>query len=175
MSSFIRPEAKSALWRWREVIAGTALGMLGLTWALGPGGLLGYLGIAMALGGLALLAIGVQRGLFRGRSGGVGSVDVDEGQVTYFGPLTGGAVALRDLTELALIRSRQTPHWRLTAPEVEVFIPVNADGSDALFDAFTALPDLKVQRMLAALSDQSEQDIVIWRRSAVRDATDWLH
>ena len=102
-------------------------------------------------------------------------MDVDEGQVTYFGPLTGGAVALCDLEELALIRSRQTPHWRLSTSDADLYIPVNANDTEALFDAFTVLPGLKVQRMLSALQGTTAQDIVIWTRGPVRPSTLCLH
>lgn len=165
MTGFIRPELRAALWRWRDILAGVALMAVGLWAALGPGGLLGIIGWVVVVAGLSLVTTGFQRWRFRAPRDGPGTVDVDEGQVTYFGPLTGGAVALREMTELALIRSGQTPHWRLTAGGEQVFIPVDADGADALFDAFTTLPGLKVQRMLAALEDGSDTDAVIWRRA----------
>ena len=59
--SFIRPEARAALWRAREALAGLAIGLLGLSWALGPGGLLGWLGWGLILAGVALIVIGLQR------------------------------------------------------------------------------------------------------------------
>jgi hypothetical protein len=95
-------------------------------------------------------------------------VDVDEGQVTYFGPLTGGAVALRDMEILALIRSGgQSPHWRLTANGGDLHIPTDAEGADDLFDAFTTLPGLRTERMVQALRDGTHDDVVIWQRGAV--------
>ena len=166
MSSFIRPELRAALWRWREIIAGAVVMLVGLWAALGPGGLLGAVGWVVVVIGLAIVTTGVQRWRFRAPRDGPGTVDVDEGQVTYFGPLTGGAMALREMTELALIRTRQTPHWRLSAGGHYLHIPVDADGADALFEAFTSLPGLKVQRLLAALEDTSGGDIVIWSRNA---------
>ncbi len=166
MIGFIRPELRAALWRWRDILAGALMMALGLWAALGPGGLLGAIGGALALAGLALVATGLQRWRFRAPRDGPGAVDVDEGQVTYFGPLTGGAVALREMTELALIRSGQTPHWRLSAGEDHLFMPVDAAAADALFDAFTLLPGLKVQRLLTALEDGSDGDTVIWQRQS---------
>jgi hypothetical protein len=169
MSGFIRPEAQAALWRWREVLFGAFAVLLGLNWTLRAGGLLTYVGGALILLGAILIFLGVQRARFRNSgTGGPGAVDVDEGQVVYFGPMTGGAMAMRDMDELALIRTRQTPHWRLSAGQDALFIPVDAEGADALFDAFTALPDLNTERMLSALKDQGAHDTVIWERSAVR-------
>lgn len=175
MTNFVRPEVRAGLWRWREALAGSVLCAFGLLWLTGASGFIFLLGGVLATLGAMLCFIGIQRGRFRGRSGGPGTVDVDEGQVTYFGPLTGGAVALRDLEELALIRSRQTPHWRLSTADKDIFIPVNADGTEALFDAFTVLPGLKVQRMLAALQDSGGQDTVIWCREPARPVTLRLH
>lgn len=45
-------------------------------------------------------------------------------------------------------------------------IPVDADGAEALFDAFAALPGLKTERMLATLRAESETAVLIWERSA---------
>lgn len=167
MSGFIRPELRDVFWRWREVLAGVGLLAAGLLAGLGPGGLLGTVGWVVAAVGAGLALTGYQRTRFRARpTGGPGAVDVDEGQVIYFGPLTGGALALDEIIELALIRSRQSPHWRLTARGSVLHIPVDAEGADTLFDAFTTLPGLKVRRMLAALEDEAGGDIVIWSRSA---------
>ena len=135
MSTFIRPEAKAALMRWRETIAGGLLATLGIWWIIGPGQLMAIIGGAAVVAGIALMVIGYQRARFRSSQDGIGSVEVDEGQVTYFGPLTGGAVALRDLTELALLRTSVTTHWRLSTRDAQLYIPVDAAGADALFDA----------------------------------------
>ena len=162
MSGFIRPEARAAIKRWREVIVGAGLAFLG-GWWMSNAGLMSYVGTATAMLGAALVVLGLQRARFRGQSGGPGSVDVDEGQITYFGPLTGGAIAIRELRELALIRSRQTPHWRLSTRAEELFIPTDAAGADDLFDAFTALPGLRTERMLAALRESGAHDTVIWQ------------
>jgi hypothetical protein len=165
VSAFIRPELRAALWRWRDILIGVALMVFGVWAMVWPGGLLGAIGGFVALTGFGVALTGLQRWRFRAPRDGPGTVDVDEGQVTYFGPLTGGAVALREVTELALVRAGQTPHWRLSAGEEHLFIPVDADGADALFDAFTTLPGLKVQSMLSALEDGSDTDIVIWTRA----------
>jgi hypothetical protein len=163
--SFVRPELRAAMWRWREAISGGALFVLGLWAALGPGGLLGGIGWFLAAMGAGLALTGVHRGLFRAPRGqGPGSVDVDEGQVTYFGPLTGGAVALQELTEIALIREGQSPHWRLRAGTATLHIPVDADGADALYDAFTSLPGLQSGMLVAALQARDGLDRIVWAR-----------
>ncbi|UWR24082.1 hypothetical protein [Sulfitobacter sp. S190] len=173
---FFRPEAKAALWRWREALAGVGVILLGLWWILGPGQLLGIVGCGLVAGGAALTFVGVQRGRFRGPGDGAGAVQVDEGQIGYFGPLTGGVVALRDLERISLDTAHQPPHWRLDAPGQDpVFIPVNAAGSDALFDAFATLPGLRTERMLSELNRPHPQAVVIWERTPLRPPHALLH
>ena len=164
--TFFRPEAMAALKRWREVLLGVALAVLALWWLAGPGGLLGYLAPVMLVGAGALIMVGLQRGRFRGGGGGLGTVQVDEGQVTYFGPLTGGAVALREMSRLTLDGAQRPAHWRLEQPDhAPLMIPIDADGADALFDAFASLPGLKTERMLAQLHDAPATPVVIWERA----------
>lgn len=175
MSSFIRPEVQAQMWRWREVIAGVALEALGAWWVFVTGGLLAWLGILALLVGSLLCYLGFQRVRFRGASGGLGSVDVDEGQVTYFGPMTGGMMPLSEMDALALVRSAQTPHWRLSAGAEHLMIPVDADGSDDLFDAFASLPGLRTERMLSILKDTAAQDTVVWQRADAGPGPRLLH
>ena len=96
----IRPEAKAHLMRWREALAGIAVLLLGLWWLAGNSQVLLLPAVALVILGLALIWMGMQRARFRGEGQGPGSVDVDEGQITYFGPLTGGAVAVREITRV---------------------------------------------------------------------------
>lgn len=163
----IRPEAKEQLLRWREVLAGMAAVLLGLSWLFGNSALLLLPGAALALGGAALIWIGVQRARFRGEGQGPGSVQVDEGQITYFGPLTGGTAALQDLSGITLDPTFHPAHWRLTQPGLpEVLIPVNAEGAERLFDAFATLPGLRMDRVLARLKSPGKHPTVLWQRDA---------
>lgn len=175
MQNFIRPEIQVALWQWWEVIVGAGLIAMGLWWSLGVGGLMMFVGVLAAFVGASLIFVGLPRGRFRGTRDGVGSVDFDEGQITYFGPLTGGAVALRDLDELALIRHGQSPHWRLTGGGDALFIPTGAAGADELFDAFATLPGLRTGRLLSALEEAGAHDTVIWTRDSGAFRSDRLH
>ncbi|WP_415921825.1 hypothetical protein [Tateyamaria sp. SN6-1] len=164
---FIRPEAQTALWRWREVLIGVGLAVLGLWWLAQSTGLLWYVAPAVLVGAGALIMIGFQRGRFRGAGDGVGTVQIVEGQITYFGPLSGGAVAMRELTRLTLDGTQHPAHWRLEQRGLpDVHIPVNADGADALFDAFASLPGLRTERMLSQLQAQPHSAVVIWQRRA---------
>ena len=164
--SFLRPEAVAQINRWREALLGAGSGFIGFWWITGPGCLMALPGTGLLVLGGALIWVGLQRGRFRGAQGGLGTVQVDEGQITYFGPLSGGAVAVQDLTAITLDRSFFPAHWRLEAPGAPpVHIPVNAEGADALFDAFASLPGLRMERMLAALQVKSKTPEILWQRA----------
>lgn len=169
--NFIRPEAKAAIRRWREVLIGGAVVLLGLSWAVGPRGLLGWVGWGLIIGGLVFVVVGLQRGRFRKGGGGPGVVSVDEGRITYFGPLSGGSVAASELERLALDPTAKPAHWVLQQPgQPDLFIPVNAEGAEALFDAFSTLPGLRTERMLAELNGHPVHPVVIWERRPMRPA-----
>ncbi|NOC84964.1 hypothetical protein [Ruegeria sp. HKCCD6428] len=174
--SFIRPEAKLALWRWREVLVAGFVLILGLSWINGPGGLLGWIGWLLVAVAIALAVIGVQRARFRTGTGGQGVVTVDEGQITYFGPLVGGIIATREIERLALDPTSTPAHWVLEQPgQAVLHIPVNAEGAEALFDVFSALPGLKTEHMLAELNGGSAHPVVIWERTPSRPPHLRLH
>jgi len=164
--SLIRPEARAALWRWREVLTGAAVLGLGLWWGIGTNGILPWIGGIVGLAGAALVLAGLQRARFRTGSGGPGVVQVDEGRIAYFGPLTGGAVALSEIAAVTLDQSGRPGHWVLSQPgQPDLHVPLNAEGAEALFDAFAALPGFRTERMLAAIRQRGTQQVSIWRRS----------
>ena len=167
--SFVRPEARQAVWRWREVLVALGVLSLGGYWAFGTPGLLHWVGYAVLILGAVLLAAGIQRVRFRAGHGGPGVVQVDEGQVAYFGPLTGGAIALSELTRLSLDPTAKPAHWVLSQPgQPDLQVPVTATGADALFDAFASLPGIRTERMLVEMKRQAGQPVVIWQKHAAR-------
>ncbi|RUS60760.1 hypothetical protein EGN72_07625 [Pseudorhodobacter sp. E13] len=151
--SFIRPEARAALWRGREVFAALGLGAIGL-WCIALGGLvLAPVGAAIAAlaAGFGLLAWRRLRFAQTGDAPGV--VELDEGQISYFGPSFGGAVALRELVELRLLTVQARRVWRLRQQDGQVLlIPVEAAGADRLFDAFASLPGMDSRDLVDAVS-----------------------
>lgn len=174
--SFIRPEAKLAMWRWREVLVAGFVLILGLSWISGTGGLLGWLGwVLVAISG-ALVIIGIQRARFRTGAGGPGVVTIDEGQITYLGPLDGGMIAAREIERLALDPTSRPALWVLDQPgQPTLHIPVNAEGAEALFDVFSSLPGLKTEQMLSELNNGTGHPVVIWERTPTRPAHLRLH
>lgn len=167
--SFIRPEARAVMWRLREILFAAGVGVLGLFWILRFGGILNWLGyIVLIIAGVILVA-GIQRARFRGKSEGIGVVSIDEGQVSYFGPLNGGEIAMREMLRLELDPTMKPAHWRLVQIGQQVLeIPVDAVGADALFDAFATLPGIKTESMLSSLKAGTDQPVVIWRKDIVR-------
>ena len=164
--SFVRPEATAAVLRWREVLVGAAVLLLGLYWASG-GGILKWIGVAVVVGGGALVYTGLQRARFRSGRGGPGVVTVDEGEISYYGPISGGVASVRELSLLMLDPTARPPVWILQQPgQQDIAIPVNAEGADLLFDAFAALPGIRTEFMLAALKKQDPQPVVIWAKPA---------
>lgn len=166
--SFIRPDAKIALFRWREALVGIGVLLLGLWWVSGSG-ILQWVGAAVTLGGAILIFTGLQRGRFRSGKGGPGVVTVDEGQISYFGPLSGGVTSIDDLAMIILDPTQTPPVWILQQPrQSDVAIPVNAEGTDLLFDAFAALPGIRTEHMLSALKADATQPVVIWAKPVAR-------
>jgi hypothetical protein len=175
--SFIRPELAEALSRNREVIAAAAVVALGL-WLLAFGS--GYL---VPVVGLALMAIGLgweiqalRRLKFRQDGEAPGIVRVTEAQIAYYGPRIGGFVGLPDLAEIRLLTLRGRRIWKLKQGDGQLLhIPVEADGAEALFDAFAALPGMDTAALVAALGSDApasdarvialaEVDRLIWVR-----------
>ena len=162
--SLIRPEAQAVIWRWREALLGLCVLLLALWWGLTAFGLLRWVAAALMVAGGLLAGAGLQRGRFRRGSNGAGVVQVVEGQLAYFGPSAGGAVALSELAVVSLDNRHRPSRWVLCQPGVDdLEIPVNAIGAEALFDAFAALPEFPVDVMLQQLRHPSDNKVVIWR------------
>ena len=172
----IRPEAKRALWRWREVLFGLTIICLGYLWTVSYFGLLRWLGIVLILVGGALLFIGFQRGRFRSDQDGPGVLHVVEGQIAYFGPSEGGLVAISDLSRISLVMHNRKRCWQLDqAGLATIYIPVTAKGTDHLFDAFATLPGLKIENMVQKLTQDSSKTILIWERNDISSSKIYLH
>ena len=167
MSGFLRPEAVAALTRWREVMVALGLAATGLWIALQPGGLIlngfGYVLIGL---GAVILVPAIRRARFSTGGDGPGAVQVDEGRIVYMGPVTGGTIALDDLTVLSVRRDGDGQiTWVLADPTQLLVIPIDAAGADALFDAFAALPGLNVDRLIRAVQSRTKGSQKLWSRN----------
>jgi hypothetical protein len=165
--SFLRPEAVAALHRWRGVMIGAGVAALGLWWIVTSHGLLAWIGWPLLAIGAALAFTGLQRLRFVTGRGGPGVVSITEGQVAYFGPLTGGVIALSELDRLEIDHSSKPAHWVLYQPDQPpLAIPLTAENAHALFDIFAALPGLSMEHLLAQMRKGRSHVAVIWHRDA---------
>lgn len=161
----IRPEVKAHLHRWREVIAAVALGATGLWLASLGGWLLQGIGLILVALALGWTVIAWRRLRFLRGVAAPGVVEVDEGQVGYWGPNFGGFIALADLAELRLAEVGGARHWRLRTHGGEVLmIPVDAAGAERLYDAFATLPGIDMAALTAAL-DRGVGTLPLWKRA----------
>jgi hypothetical protein len=151
--TFIRPEARAALWRWREVLAAAGLAAVGLWLAALGGYILVPLGAGVMVLALGFGLLAWRRLRFAQGGDAPGVVEIDEGQVSFFGPSFGGAVALRELVELRLITMSGRRLWRLKQKDGQtLLIPVEAMGAERLFDAFSALPGMNTATLVEAVA-----------------------
>lgn len=169
MSGFLRPEAKAAIARWWGVGLGVAVAAFGLRWGFLAFGFVQWLGWVIAALGVIAAWAAFQKARFGGGGGGAGVVTVREGEISYYGPYSGGVAELSDLALITLDKSRTPAVWRLDSPgKMPLFIPENAEGAGQLFDVFVTLPGLSVERMLAAKGAGGPQAVVIWQRPSNR-------
>ena len=170
--SLLRPEALARLARWRELAAALALLAAGLWTATGGGYVLVPVGAFLAVLGAGWAVIGLRRMRFARPATLPGWIEIDEGQLGYYGPGIGGFVALRDLTEIRLLTLRGAPHWRLKQADGQaLLIPLAAKGAEQLYDAFAALPGIDMARLSAAAAARvSAQPTVqtLWIRPSAR-------
>ncbi len=164
----VRPEVKEAILRCREALIGVFVSILGMYWAIGGTGIMTMIGTSLAIAGAVLFFAGIQRARFRTGAGGAGVVHVMEGQVAYYGPHEGGAMAVADLTKVELDpTAKPTSQWVLHDPHSPPLrIPTNAEGAESLFDVFAKLDGIQLDRMLGELTGKPERQVTIWQASA---------
>lgn len=173
----IRPALRDQLERGQELVLAGLIACFGL-WLIWLGGyLLVPLGGLVLAGAAALAVLALRRLRFRVPVSAPGIVQLDEGEISYLGPQTGGAVALVDLVEIRLITLHGRRLWRLKQADGQaLLIPTDAAGADQLFDAFASLNGLSSADLLAAFAPRAasapqsrvvmlgEDDRVVWRR-----------
>lgn len=162
--SFIRPELAARIAPWREPLAASAAGLVGV-WIATAGGWASVAGAAVVAVSAGWGLIALRRARFLQPASSPGIVEVDEGQIGYLAPVAGGFVALADLAELRLIEAGGARLWRLKTTDGQaLLVPLGALGAERLFDAFAALPGLGPEA-LARAAAASETPVVVWRRT----------
>ena len=153
--------------RWTETGVALALTALGAWWGWTGLGLVRWGGIILALIGAALAFGAIQRARFNRPGQAPGIVELDEGEVRYFGPRGGGVVALERMASLSISADRRL--WLAESLDGAILaIPCTAQGSEVLFDAFSTLPGLDMERLLRlAAQPPGERAQTIWQRRAL--------
>lgn len=164
---FLRPEAVATLTRWREAIVACAITACG-AWVFAQGGyVLPVIGTLIGAVGAGIGILALRRMRFARDVTDPGIVKVDEGQITYFGPTEGGFAGLSMLSEIALLTRGGRRVWRLSQrDESPLFVPIAAEGAEALFDAFSGLPGLDSAQLLDAIESPEDMPRIVWRRRA---------
>lgn len=174
----IRPEVTALAQRYREMIAAAIPAVLGL-WLVRLGGLLlAPIGTVMIALSVAWAVMAWRRIRFAQPTEAPGVVEVDEAQIGYLGPTSGGFVSIVELVELRLLTLRGRRLWRLKQADGQaLLIPVDAAGAERLFDVFASLPGMDSGALVAALTpDRATPDHngaltlagetrTIWRRA----------
>lgn len=168
--SLIRPEARDAILRWREVIIGAAVTATGVNWAFGGFGLMRWIGAVVLIIGLGFLVAGVQRARVRPRSGGAGVIELTERQLTFLHPEEGAIVALSLVTRIEIITtgngSGDDMFWLFhqgDAPAIK--IPASAVGAENLLDALSSFTGADYQKVIEASGSARAGRFLIWHGS----------
>lgn len=172
--SFLRPEALALLRRWSGPAEGAALIVLGLWIFSGGGWILMPAGATVVVAGAGWGLLALRRMRFQGDPGAPGIVEIDEGRLSYLHPRMGGEISLNDLAELHLVSLRGRRAWRLGDLSGRwLLVPLDAAGSEALFDAFASLPGLGSAGLVAALDEAAPGGGTL-PAPALRDRLVWV-
>lgn len=174
MADFLRPEARAAIKRWREAGIGLVVALLSVQLAMNSSGGRRGLAFAVTLLGVAVFIEGIRRARLPRDGGGAGVVEVDERQISYFGPNGGGAVAVEGLMriEVRAQRGEQRFDWLFTDMGGDVLtIPSNAEGALAIFDAVSVLKGARIENITVAAAAAGARDgetRTVWKRDRAR-------
>jgi len=169
--TFVRPELRAALLRWRAAIIGAAVAALGLFWVIASGGVIRAIGVVLLLLGAALLWDGIRRARFPKSGGGLGVVEIDERRISYLGPLGGGSISLDEMMRIQIVTTDNGPFandvlWQFTDRSGQrLTIPSNAEGTDRIFDALAAYKGVNYDAVIQANGSTSNQSFTIWQES----------
>jgi hypothetical protein len=172
----MRQDAIETLRRFSGLIIVFGVMCLGLYWILTSYGLLKIIGYPLLFIGGALGYSAIQRLRFQRNNEGQGIVHFVEGQITYFGPESGGIAAVGDITRIMLSKNGRESVWIIEQPaHPSLKIPTNAKGADRLFDAFVLLPNWNVEFTLSRLEDNQSHEDVIWQSNHYLDQSKYIH
>lgn len=166
--SFIRPEIIALAQKHRTglVYGGIAVAGVLLLWrgiAL-QAPLLSIIGGALVAVATTMALADRQRARFRRVTDQPGVVQIDEAQISYFGPDTGGIVDRDALVRVDLVSSGDgVAHWLLTQEAgPAVHVPLSAEGAETLVDVLMTLPGVQIGAALTALDRRRRSVVPVW-------------
>lgn len=173
--SFVRPEAKTMLWRIGEPTLYAVLAGFGIWKGIELLALGAWSGLVpLVLGTLAALALAgaTLRAWvdWRTKRDGPGTVTVREGQIAYFGPESGAILSVDALVSVEIVVRAGTGRrdWVLKDEIGQMAtIPASADGATALMDRLSSLPGFEHRTLVRALATEpgaTDSRFAVWRR-----------
>lgn len=155
MHAFIRPEISHFLKFHRGWLLPLFIGLVLLWIAFGSDTRALTVKVMAILGALTAFYLTVTSALQKRlilREAGIGLVEIEEGQVTYFGIYSGTSIDLADLESVQLYRDEESfalKYWVLkTHAGVSLSIPAGARGIDQLIETLCALEGFQIHRAL---------------------------
>jgi hypothetical protein len=168
--SFLRPEIKLWLYKWRECLISFIIAMLGLWMAFHGASkynlILQFSGYIIAITGICITIAAYRRVSFSQFPNGLGLVEIRERQIVYFDPSGGIAFSADNIISIEInISSTSGPSWRLkTEDQSMVNIPLNAFGNEKLFDIFLTLPGVESSHLINAANNPKSTPKKIWEK-----------
>ena len=168
--SFVRPDIKIWLYKWRECLISIIITLFGFWLILN--GITKYNIILQSLGGiigvvgLCITFAAYKRVSFYQFPGGLGLIEVKEKQIIYYDPSGGLAFSAENLVSIEIIGSDTSQStWKLSTEDKSVVnIPLNALGNEKLFDVFLTLPGIDPAELIKAVNNPNKTMQKIWTK-----------
>ena len=164
-----RPEAIARLARWKEpILIGLVLVFaLRQFWQAVTLGswISGFIGLVLIAIIGSLLYVSYLRARLRRDVTAPGIVEINEQNISYFGPTTGGEVELSNITRIQISTLPSTMgdrNWIIWHSGGSLVIPVAAQGADQLLEVLTALPGFRYDTTLKAIEADAREIFTIW-------------
>ena len=168
--SFLRPEIKLWLYKWRECLISLIIAALGL-WIGFHGAskynlILQFSGYIIAIIGICIAIVAHRRLSFSQFPNGLGLVEIKERQIVYFDPTGGLAFSADNIISIEIsISNTFGPSWRLKTEDQSIInIPLNAFGNEKLFDIFLTLPGVESSHLINAANNPKSTPKKIWEK-----------
>ncbi|EBA02010.1 hypothetical protein RB2150_10469 [Rhodobacterales bacterium HTCC2150] len=172
--SFVRPELRAQIFRFREVIFAVGVGLFGL-WVFSAGGpLFGFIGLVIIFAGFGLALIGWRRVRLNFGEGGLGVVEVDERQISYLLSYGGFTLSIGDITAIEIQTNSLGPlsndlFWVFKSiGQHPQSIPGNAVGAEKIYDMLASFNNVDFDKAVAAAQTTETGTFQIWKKGPRR-------